>query len=172
MSNEAKLARALTYIQRSRVWREVNQAERRRVATARKLSRLIHPHPRRRFRTAIAGNPTVTVREHNYSSRSILDRFFGEHSHFSCFRSCPRRSSSQQERTEHRRREQIELGVDRVCHSQTIPPWGQGLCRYLRSAQIRRRRSLFYPGKLRGEVLSLPHVLFAGLTGVPADEGE
>jgi hypothetical protein len=134
----------------------VGPAERRTMAKARKLSRSIHPHPRHRSRTAIAGNPTVCG--HNCSSRLILDRLFSKYSHFCRSRSCPRGSSSQQKRTEHRRREQIDLEVDGVCHGKTIPPWGQRHRRCLRSPQIRRRGSLFHTGKLRGMAFSLPHV--------------
>jgi len=56
---EAKLVKVPTYIQRPRTWRKVDPAKRRRMATARKLSRSIHPHLRHRSRTEIVGNPTV-----------------------------------------------------------------------------------------------------------------
>ena len=79
--------------------------------------------------------------------------FSSDHSHFCRSRSCPRGSSSQQERTEHRGREQIELEIDRVCHGQTTPPWSQRLRRCFWSAQICCRRSLLYPGKLRGATI-------------------
>ena len=152
MSEKAKLARTPTYVRRPRVWRKVGPVERRTMAKAGKLSRPIHPYLPHRSRAAMAGNPTV--REHNSSSNPILDRFFSGHSHFCCFRSCPSESSSQQDRTEHHRREQIELEVDGVCHDQIVPPRGQRLRRRLWSAQICRRGSLFHPGKLRRKALS------------------
>ena len=127
------------------------------MVKARKLSRSIHPYPRHRSRTAIAGNQTVCG--HNSSSRPILDHLFSKYSHFWCSRSCPRGSSSQRKRTEHRRREQTGLEVDGVCYGQTVPPWGQRLRRCLRSPQICRRGSLFHTGKLRGMASSLSHVI-------------
>ena len=152
MSKKARLARAPTYIQRPRVWQKVVPVERRTMARAGKLSRSIHPHLPHRSHTTIAGNPTV--REHNSSSRPVPDRSFSERDHFSRSRSRPRDSPSKQERTEHRRQEQLEVEVDRVCHGQNIPPWGQRSRRCLWSAQICRRGSLFYSGKLRGRVLA------------------
>jgi len=89
------------------------------------------------------------------SGRPVLDRFFSEHSHPCRSRSRPGDSPSKRERTEHHRQEQIELEVDRVRHSQTVPPRGQRLRRCLRSTQICRRGSLFHSGKLRGKVPSL-----------------
>ena len=164
MPKKAKSARAPTYIQISRVWRKVDPVERRTMAKARTS---IRPHPRHRSRTPITGNSTVC--ERNPSTHPILDHFFSEYRHLCRSRSCPRGPSSQQERTEHYGREQIELEVDRVCHSQTIPPWGQGFCRCLGSAQICHRGSLFYPGELRGMFL-FTRVLPTALTGVPANQ--
>ena len=169
MPKKAKLGRAPTSVKRLRMRWKADLVERRRVAKATKLSRPIHPHLRHRSHTAIAGNSTVC--EQCPFSRSTFHRPFSECSHSCSFRACPNGSSTQQERTEHRRRRQIEPEVHRVCHGQTIPPWGQRLCRCLWSAQICRRGSLLYPGKLRGIAL-VSHGLPTALTSVPAYEGK
>ena len=126
-------------------------------------SRLTHRHSSHR---SITGNPTVS--KQNPSRYSFPDRFFSERSGFYNHRSCPGGTPSQQERTKHRRQEQIELEVDGVCHSRAVSPWGQRFCRCLWSAQIGRRGPLFHPGKLRGEAL-LPCVPSVSLRGVPAN---
>ena len=54
---QMRLARAPTCIQRPRTWRKVGPVERKRMVTARKSSRSIHPHPHHRSRSAITGSP-------------------------------------------------------------------------------------------------------------------
>ena len=169
MPKKAKLGRAPTYVKRLRMRWKADLVERRRVAKAKKLSRPIHPHLRHRSHTAIAGNSTVC--EQCPFSRSTFRRSFSECSHSCRFRACPNGSSTQQERIEHRRQGQIEPEVYRVCHGQTIPPWGQRLCRCLRPPQICGRGSLLYPRKLRGITL-VSRVPPATLTDFLAHEGK
>ena len=160
MPKEAKLTRAPTSIQGPRTWRKVDPVVRRATGMPRRLSRSIRPHPHRQSRTMITGNSAVC--EQLFLELFHPHRFFRERSDFYCFRSCPGGSPPQQERTEHCRREQIELEVDRIRHSQAITPRSQRIRRRLRSAQICRWRPLFYPGKLRGMALLLhalpPHL--------------
>ena len=142
-----------------RTWRKVYPVKRRTTA---KASR----HPPHR---SIAENPTVS--EQNSSRLPSPDRFSSECSGPCNHRSHPRGSSSQQERTEHRRQEQIKLEVDGACHGRAAPPWGQRIRRCLWSAQIGRGGALFYPGKLRGET-PFPRMPFVSLRGIPANGGE